>query len=105
MWNELGTYSLCDIVDDDGAVRIPVVHRCQGLVPLLSGRIPDLEFDGRVLIEGYGLCEEGCADGRFSVRVELVLQVPSVTARGSGTDGMSVSGAPLQIAALSSSAT
>lgn len=100
-----GTYGLCDVVDDDGAVRIPVVHGRQGLVPLLPSRIPNLKFDGRVFIEGDGLCEEGGADGRFSVRVELVLRFRSAAARGAGTGGMSVSGAPLQIATLSSSVT
>lgn len=71
----IATYSLCDVVDYHGAVRIPVVHRRQRLVPFLPGRIPNLEFDCRVLVEGDGLCEEGGADGRFSVRVELVLAV------------------------------
>jgi hypothetical protein len=69
------TYSLCDIVDYYGAVRISVVHGRQRLVPLLPGRVPNLEFDSRVLIEGDGLCEEGGTDGGFSVRVELVLAV------------------------------
>lgn len=61
------TYSLCDIVDYYGAVRIPVVHGRQRLVPLLPGSVPDFKFDSRVLVEGDGLCEEGGADGGFSV--------------------------------------
>lgn len=56
------TYSLCDIVDDHGAVRIPVVHRRQRLVPLLPSRVPDFKFDCCVLVEGDGLCEEGGAN-------------------------------------------
>lgn len=57
------THGLRDIVDDDGAVGITVVHGGEGLVSLLSGGIPDLELDGGVLIEGDGLGEEGGADG------------------------------------------
>lgn len=69
------TYSLCDVVDYYCAVRIPVVHGRQRLVALLPGSVPDFKFDCRVLVEGDGLCEEGGANGRFSVRVELVLAV------------------------------
>jgi hypothetical protein len=71
--NRLGTYSLCNVVDYDGAVGISVVHGCQRLVALLAGRVPDLKLDCRVLVEGDGLGEEGSADGGFSVVVELVL--------------------------------
>ena len=67
------TYSLCDVVDDDGAVCVAVVHGGQRLVALLAGRVPDFKLDGCVLVEGDGLGEEGGADGRFSVVVELVL--------------------------------
>ena len=67
------TYSLCDVVDNDGAVGVPVVHGRERLVALLAGRVPDLELDGCVLIEGDGLGEEGGADGGFPVVVELVL--------------------------------
>lgn len=66
------TYSLCDIVDDNGAVRVAVVHGCQGLVTLLAGRIPDLELHRGVLIQRDGLCEEGSANGGFSVGIELI---------------------------------
>jgi hypothetical protein len=68
------THSLCDIVDDDCAVGIPIVHRRQGLVSLLTCGVPYLEFDGGLIIEGDGLCEEGGADCGFSVVVELVLK-------------------------------
>lgn len=66
---------MCDIVDDDGAVRISVVHGRQGLVSFLASRVPDLEFDSSVLVERNGLCEEGGTDGGFSVGVELVLYI------------------------------
>lgn len=68
-----GTYGLCDVVDDDGAIGVAVVHGRERLVALLAGRVPDLELDRRVLIEGDGLRQEGGADGGFSVVVELVL--------------------------------
>lgn len=57
------SYSLCDIVDHHRAVRIPVVHRRQRLVPLLTRCVPYLELDCCLVVEGYRLCEEGGADG------------------------------------------
>lgn len=62
-----------DVVDDDGAVGVAVVHGRERLVPLLACRVPDLELDGRVLVEGERLREEGGADGRLAVFIELVL--------------------------------
>ena len=67
------TYGLCDVVYDDGAVGVSVIHGCKGLVALLAGGVPDLELDCGGFIEGDGLGEEGSADGRLSVVVELVL--------------------------------
>lgn len=67
------TYGLCNIVYDNRAVRIPIIHGRQTLVSLLPRRIPYLELDCCLLVEGDGLCEEGGADGGFSVVVELVL--------------------------------
>lgn len=72
------TYRLCDIIDDYGAVCISVVHGGEGLVSLLACSVPDLKFDGCVLIEGDGLGEEGGADGGFPVVVELVLEYVSL---------------------------
>jgi hypothetical protein len=66
---------LCDVVDDDGAVCVSVVHGGEGLVALLACGIPDLKLDGGVFIEGDGLGQEGGADGGFPVVVELVLGV------------------------------
>lgn len=62
-----------DVVDYDGAICVAVVHGRQRLVSLLASGIPNLELDGRGLIEGDGLGEEGGADGRFPIVVELVL--------------------------------
>jgi hypothetical protein len=64
---------LSDIVDNNGAVCISVVHGRQGLVSLLTRRIPDLELHCGVLIERDGLCKESGADCGFPIRVELVL--------------------------------
>lgn len=66
-------YSLCDIVYNNSAVCVPVVHGRQRLVALLTSSIPYLKLDCCVLVEGDGLGKEGSADGRFSVVVELVL--------------------------------
>ena len=89
------TYGLCDVVDDDCAVGVSVVHRCEGLVSLLAGRVPYFELDGRRVVEGDGLCEEGGSDGGFSVVVELILEDVSVHSAprscwaGGGTSGWS----------------
>ena len=69
-------HGLGDVVDDDGAVGVAVVHGGQRLVPLLPRRVPYLELDGGGVVEGDGLREEGGADGGFSVVVELVLVAP-----------------------------
>lgn len=68
------TYSLCNVINHHGAVGISVVHWCQRLVSFLTSGIPDLELDGCVFVQGDRLCEESCADCRFSVVIELVLQ-------------------------------
>jgi len=68
------TYGLCDIVDDDGAVCISVVHGRQTLISFLSCCVPDLELDCSRFIESNGLCEKCCADCGFAVIVELVLR-------------------------------
>jgi hypothetical protein len=67
-------YGLCDVIDDDGAVCVAVVHGSKRLVALLASRIPDLKLDRRVVVEGNGLGEEGGADGGFPVVVKLVLR-------------------------------
>jgi hypothetical protein len=66
-------YRLCDVVYDYGAVRIPIVHGRQRLVAFLPCCVPYLKLDRRLLVEGDSLCQEGCADGGFSVVVELIL--------------------------------
>lgn len=69
-----GIYSLCDIVNHDCTVCVPIVHRCKRLVSLLACRIPYFELDSRGVVEGDGLCEEGSSDSRFSVVIELILE-------------------------------
>ena len=66
-------YSLGDIVDDDCAVCVSVIHWCKRFVSLLACSVPYFELDSRGVVKGDGLCEEGSADGRFSVVIELVL--------------------------------
>lgn len=73
-------YRLRNVVYDHSAVGVSIVHGRKRLVPLLASRIPDLELDGRVLVEGDGLREESGADGGFSERVELILR--SVSSEG-----------------------
>ena len=47
-----------DVIDHDSAVGIPVVHRSQRLVSLLTGSIPNFKLDRGALIEGDGLCQK-----------------------------------------------
>jgi hypothetical protein len=69
---ETRAYGLCDIIDDNGAVGVSVVHGRQGLVSFLARGVPYFKFDGRVLVEGDGLSQEGGADSGFAIVVELV---------------------------------
>ena len=66
------THRLCDVVDNDGAVGVPVVHGREGFISFLPGCIPYFKFYRRSVIEGDCLSEEGGADGGLSVVVELV---------------------------------
>jgi hypothetical protein len=70
------TDSLGDIVDDNGAVGISVVHGSQRFISLLTGGVPYLELDGCALIQRYRLSQESSADCGFSIVVELVLDEP-----------------------------
>ena len=64
---------MCNVVDNNGAVGVAIVHGRERLVALLAGRVPDLKLDCGVLVERDGLGEERGADGGFSERVEWVL--------------------------------
>lgn len=44
-------YGLSDIVDNDGAVGVAVIHGGQRLVSLLASGVPYFELDGRVFVE------------------------------------------------------
>lgn len=79
LWGILPTYGLRDIIYNNGTVGISVVHGSQRLVSLLAGRIPNLELDRRVLIEGDGLSEESRSNGGFSEGVKLILAASLAT--------------------------
>ena len=70
----MNTYSLCNIVDNNGTVCISVVHRCKRLVSLLSGGIPYLKFHSGIIVERYCLGKECCADRGLSEIIELILR-------------------------------
>lgn len=53
-WSD-STYSLCDIIYDNGAVCVSIVHGGERLVALLAGGIPDLKLNRGGFIEGNGL--------------------------------------------------
>lgn len=52
-----GPYLVGDIIDHDGSLCPPVVHRGQTVVSLLAGRIPDLKLY-RCVIQADGLCKK-----------------------------------------------
>ena len=69
----VNAYRLRDVVDNDGTIRIPIIHGRQRFVPLLPRSIPYLKFHRGVLVERDGLGQKRGADGRLSVIIELVL--------------------------------
>lgn len=56
-------YSLGDVINDNGAVCISIIHGRKRLVALLSSCVPNLKFYRRILIECDGLCKESGTDG------------------------------------------
>lgn len=59
-----------EVVDDEGGLRVAVVHWCERGEALLACRVPDLELDG-ARGEREFLGQEGGADGGFFAGVEL----------------------------------
>ena len=66
------TASLCDVVDDECALRIAVVHGRETRETLLARSVPDLEFDGAVG-QITLLRQEGSADCGFFVGFEGIV--------------------------------
>lgn len=65
---------MSNIVYNDGAVCVSVVHGSKRLVAFLTSGIPDLKLDGGALIKRNSLCQEGSANGRFAIGIELILK-------------------------------
>ena len=61
-----------DVVDDERALRIAVVHGRQAGEALLARGVPDLEFDGAVGQVAF-LRQEGGADCGFFVGLEGIV--------------------------------
>jgi hypothetical protein len=57
------THSLSNVVDDNRAIGVPVVHRRQRFISFLPSSIPYFKFHCRVLVKRDCLCEERSADG------------------------------------------
>lgn len=72
----VSTYGLCYVVDNNSAMSITIVHGRQRFVSFLTSGIPYFELDSCILIECDGLGEEGSANCRFAVIIELVLDKP-----------------------------
>ena len=69
--NVLVGLMLADVVDEQGPDGTAVVGRRDCPITLLSGRVPDLGFDG-LAVDADGAGRELDADGRFGVEVEFV---------------------------------
>lgn len=65
-----------DIIYNNGAVGISIVHRGKRLVSFLACCVPYLELDCSIIVERYRLSEERGADGRLSIVIELVFYEP-----------------------------
>ncbi|TNN35042.1 EF-hand domain-containing family member B [Liparis tanakae] len=52
------THLICDVVHHDGRLGASVVHGRQAVVALLTGRVPDLKLDRRV-VQTHRLSQEG----------------------------------------------
>lgn len=68
-----GTYRLGNIVDNNRAVCIPVVHRRQRLISFLACSIPDLKLHCCIFIQSNCLRKKGGADRRLAIVIKLVL--------------------------------
>mmetsp|Transcript_9449 Transcript_9449/g.25275 ORF Transcript_9449/g.25275 Transcript_9449/m.25275 type:complete len:225 (+) Transcript_9449:2-676(+) len=69
-----------DVVHDDRRRGPPEINRCQGLVPLLAGSIPNLQLDLHVVQE-HRLCHEGRADRGLDALLEYAFNKPQRQAR------------------------
>ena len=57
------TYGLGDVVYNNGAVCVAVVHWRKRFISLLASCIPYFELDGGVFVKRERLCEESGANG------------------------------------------
>ena len=64
---------LGDIVDQKGSAGAPIVRRCDGSVPVLTRRVPNLRLDHVACFRGDRASGELDADRRPRLQVELVL--------------------------------
>lgn len=69
----MSAYSLCDVVDNNSAICISVVHRSKRLVSFLSCCIPYFKFDGGGVIERDCLSEKSSSYGGLPIVIKLVL--------------------------------
>ena len=68
------SYCLGDIVDNNCTVGISVIHRSERFVTFLSGCVPYFKLYSGGVVQGDCLCEEGGADGGFSIVIKLILR-------------------------------
>lgn len=66
------THRLSDIVNHNGTICIPVVHRSQRFIPLLTSSVPDLKFYCGLFIKADCLSKESRSNCTFSIIIKLI---------------------------------
>jgi hypothetical protein len=67
------SYGLCDVVYDDCAICVPVIHGSQRFVSFLPRCVPNLKLYGCLFVECNSLSQECGSNCGFSVVIELIL--------------------------------
>ena len=63
------------IINNDCTICVPIIHRREGLISLLSRSVPYLKLDPCFIIEVDDLCKEGSSNRRFPIVIEGFLEV------------------------------
>lgn len=58
------SHLVSNVKDNNGGMGTSIVHRCQGIVPLLASCVPNLKLDRRV-VQTNRLREECRSNGRL----------------------------------------
>ena len=88
----LEAHRLRYIIDYDGAICVPVVHRSKRFVSLLASGVPYLKFDGSIVVQSDRLCQKCGANGRFPIVIKLILRHPALALNNAAWEILMVKG-------------